>query len=178
MRNEIRERVSKKLAKIWWFVLLRGVLLLLLGLFFVTSPGSTLATLSLLLGAYWFIQGIFSILGIFVKVSDVPWGWLLFEGILGIMAGIFVMNHRMFVPATLVIILAIQALMMGIGNLVQGFQGDGTRAVILGSINILFAIILFGHPLVAASALPVIFGIFAIIGGIALIALTLRIKKL
>jgi len=176
MRNEIRARVRERLAKIWWFVLLRGILMLILGLFFVTSPGSTLATLSLLLGIYWFVQGIFSILGIFIKASDVPWGWLLFEGIIGILAGIFVINNRMFVPTTLVIILAIQALMMGIINLVQGFQGDGSRAIILGSINILFGIILFGHPLVAASILPVIFGILAMVGGIVLIALTLRIR--
>jgi len=172
MRNEIRER----LAKIWWFVLLRGILMLLLGLFFVTSPDSTLATLSLFLGAYWFVQGIVSITGIFVRASGIHWGWLLLDGIIGILAGIFVMNHRMFIPTTLVIVLAIQALMMGIINLVQGFKGDGARAVILGSINILFGIILLGHPLVAAPLLPITFGIFAIAGGIVLIALTLRIR--
>jgi uncharacterized membrane protein HdeD (DUF308 family) len=150
--------------------------MLLLGLFFVTSPDSTLATLSLFLGAYWFVQGIVSITGIFVRASGIHWGWLLLDGIIGILAGIFVMNHRMFIPTTLVIVLAIQALMMGIINLVQGFKGDGARAVILGSINILFGIILLGHPLVAAPLLPITFGIFAIAGGIVLIALTLRIR--
>ena len=176
MRNEIRARIRETLKKIWWFVLLRGILMLLLGLFFVTSPAATLATLSLLLGGYWFIQGISSIVGIFIKASDIAWGWLLLDGIIGILAGIFVMNHRMFVPSTLVIILAIQALLMGAVNLVQGFRGDGARAIILGTLNILFGLLLFGHPLLAASLLPILFGILAIIGGTVLIVLTLRVR--
>lgn len=177
MRDEIRARIREKLEKIWWFVLLRGILMLLLGLFFVTSPAATLAALSLLLGGYWLIQGICSIVGIFVKASDVSSGWLLVDGIIGILAGILVMNHRLFVPTTLVIILAIQALLMGVVNLVQGFRGDGARAIILGSLNIVFGILLFGHPMLAASWLPIILGILAIIGGIVLIALTLRVRR-
>ena len=57
---------------------------------------------------------------------------------------------------------------MGMINLVQGFKGDGTRAVILGIINILFGIILPGRPLVAASVLPIIIGVFGTTGGIVL----------
>jgi uncharacterized membrane protein HdeD (DUF308 family) len=65
---------------------------------------------------------------------------------------------------------------MGIIDLVQGFKGDGARAVILGIINILFGIILLGRPLAAASVLPIIIGVFGIAGGIVLIALSLRIR--
>jgi uncharacterized membrane protein HdeD (DUF308 family) len=61
--------------------------------------------------------------------------------------------------------------------LVQGFKGDGARAVILGIINILFGIILLGRPLVAASVLPIIIGVFAIAGGILLIILAFRIRQ-
>ena len=176
MKNAIREG----LAKIWWLVLLRGILVLLLGLLLVTAPGSTLAALALFVGAYWFVHGIFSIIGIFLGASGIHWGWSLLEGIIGILAGLFVVNHPLFsgmlVPTTLVIVLAIQGIIMGIINLVQGFKGDGARAVILGIINILFGIILLGRPLMAAYLLPILFGIFAIAGGIVLIVLSLRIR--
>jgi hypothetical protein len=49
-----------------------------------------------------------------------------------------------------------QGIIMGMINLVQGFNGDGTRGVSLGIIKILFGIILLGRPLVAASVLPII----------------------
>ena len=45
---------------------------------------------------------------------------------------------------------------MGVINLVQGFKGEGMRAVILGITNILFGIILLGRPLVAPSVPPII----------------------
>lgn len=176
MSNEVREG----LAKIWWLVLLRGILVLLLGVLLVTAPGLALAALVLFLGAYWFVHGIFSIIGIFVGASGTHWGWLLLEGIIGILAGIFVLNHPLLsailIPTTLVIVLGIQGLIMGIINLVQGFKGDGARAVILGIINILFGIILLGRPLVAASLLPIIIGVFGIAGGIVLIVLSFRIR--
>jgi len=177
MSNTIREGISK----IWWLVLLRGILVLLFGLFLVTAPGLALAALVLFLGAYWFVHGIFSIIGIFVGASGIHWGWLLLDGIIGILAGIFVVNHPLLsailIPTTLVIVLAIQGIIMGVINLVQGFKGDGARAVILGIINILFGIILLGRPLVAASVVPIIIGVFAIAGGIVLIILAFRIRQ-
>ena len=176
MGNAIREGLSK----IWWLVLLRGILVLLFGLLLVTAPGLALAALVLFLGAYWFVHGIFSIIGIFVGASGTHWGWLLIEGIIGILAGLFVMNHPLFsaifIPTTLVIVLAIQGIIMGIIDLVEGFKGDGARAVVLGIINILFGIILLGRPLAAAFVLPIVIGIFGIAGGIVLIVLSLRIR--
>lgn len=176
MRNEIRARIRATLTRIWWLILLRGVWMLLLGLFLVLSPAATLAALSLFLGAYWFVQGLCAIAGLFVKASDTFWGWLLLDGVFGVLAGILVMNHRMFVPATLVVLLAIQAFLMGAVDLVQGFRGDGARAILLGGLNILFGILLLGHPLAAASFLSEVLGVFAILGGIALITLTLRAR--
>jgi uncharacterized membrane protein HdeD (DUF308 family) len=178
MLNGLKEGLSK----IWWLVLLRGIIMILFGLLLVTAPGSTMATLALILGAYWFVQGIFSIVGIFVGASCIHWGWALFDGIIGILAGIFVMNHpllsAMLIPTTLIIVLAIQGLVMGFINLAQGFRGDGARAIITGSINILFGIVLLMKPMGAAYLVPIIIGVFGICGGIALIVLSFRIKGL
>jgi len=40
---------------------------------------------------YWFVQGIFVLVGMFLARS--AWGWKLFMGVLGIVAGIVVMRH-------------------------------------------------------------------------------------
>jgi uncharacterized membrane protein HdeD (DUF308 family) len=177
MKNPTGEGFSK----IWWLVLLRGILVFVLGLLFLTEPGMTLAVLVVFLGAYWFVHGIFSIIGIFVGASGRHWGWLLLDGIIGILAGIFVMNHPLFsailIPTTLVVVLAIQGIIMGLINLVRGFKGDGARAVVLGIINLLFGVILLGRPLVAATLLPFIFGVFGMSGGILLVILSFRIRR-
>ena len=42
----------------WWVVLLEGIIALILGIFFLTSPYMTLLVLVTFLGAYWFVSGI------------------------------------------------------------------------------------------------------------------------
>lgn len=177
------EETTGKLCDIWWLVLLRGIVLSLFGLLLVAAPGATLSSLVLFIGIYWFIHGIFSLISIFTGRSSLHWGWLLLDGIIGILAGVFVLNHPLFtaflIPTTLVIILAVFGFVMGFINLLQGIKGDGAGAVILGVINVFFAIFLLSHPAMVAmfaSFLPITIGILGIIGGVWLIIKALGIR--
>ena len=127
------------------------------------------------------IDGIFSIIGILLKNTNTHWGWLLARGILGILAGLVVLNHPLWasilVPTTLVIILGIWGLLMGVISLVQAFQGDGWRAGILGALGIIFGLALIFNPVVGAVTLPWVIGIFGLIGGVMLIFLSFRIRS-
>lgn len=62
---------------------------------------------------------------IFIDSSN--WGWKLFAGILGIVAGIIILQHPLWsvllVPATLVVLLGITGILIGIVKLIQAFQG-------------------------------------------------------
>lgn len=93
----------------WWLVLINGIAALILGILLITNTGATIFILVQFLGIYWLISGIFSIIAIFVDSSS--WGWKLFSGILGIIAGILVLNHSLWsallVPTVLVIIIGI-----------------------------------------------------------------------
>jgi uncharacterized membrane protein HdeD (DUF308 family) len=172
---------SKRLSDIWWLVLLQGIAMLVLGILLLTATGVTLVTIILFVGAYWLVDGIFSIVRIFLKDSDIHWGWLLARGILGILAGILVLRHPLWatvlVPATLVIILGIQGIIMGAISLVQAFKGDGWWAGILGALSVIFGLILLFNPLLGAAVLPVVLGILGIVGGIVLIVLSFRIRS-
>ncbi len=164
------------LSDIWWLVLLRGIVLSLFGVLLLTAPGATLSSLVIFIGIYWFIHGIFSLVGIFVGRSSLHWGLLLLDGMIGILAGVFVLNHPLFtaflIPTTLVIVLAVFGLLMGTINLLQGIKGDGAGAVVLGIINVLFALFLLSHPAMVAmfaSFLPITIGILGIVGGVSLL---------
>ena len=170
------QRVSDK----WWVLLLQGIAVLILGILLITNTAITVTTLVVFLGIYWLIDGIFSLIQIFTKTSDLHWGWLLARGILGILAGMYVVRHPLWasilVPTILIIILAIQGIIMGVIGLIQAFKGDGWGAGILGAINILFGIILLASPLIAVWILPIVLGIFGIIGGIALIIFAFKMR--
>jgi hypothetical protein len=68
----------------------------------------TLVALTTLLGFYWLFQGVLSLVQVFVDRS-IPWIWSLLTGIVGILAGLFVLRHPLIaaltVPTLIVIIL-------------------------------------------------------------------------
>jgi uncharacterized membrane protein HdeD (DUF308 family) len=162
----------------WWVILLQGIALVILGLLLLTSPGATLLILVQFLGLWWLIQGLFQIISIFLDSS--LWGWKLFAGILGIVAGIVMLQHPLWsailVPAIAIIILGIQALIFGVVELVQAFQGGGWGIGLLGALSIIFGIVLLAHPLIGVAVLPFVLGGFGLVGGIAAVvaAFTLR----
>ena len=152
----------------WWLVLLQGIAAVIIGLLLLTNTAATVAFLVLVLGFYWLISGIFAIIGIFIDSTQ--WGWKLFMGILGIIAGIIVIQHPLWstllVPTTVAILIGIFGIIMGIIGLIQAFMGAGWGAGILGVLSILFGILLLANPLISAVALVIVLGVFGIIGGI------------
>src|SRR6266496_3674244 len=63
----------------WWIVLVEGIFALIFGIFLIAEPAITSVFLVTVLGFYWLIRGIFSIIQIFVGGSGIHWGWLLFS---------------------------------------------------------------------------------------------------
>jgi uncharacterized membrane protein HdeD (DUF308 family) len=162
----------------WWLVLLNGIAALILGILLLTSPGSTVLILVQFLGIYWMVGGIFQIIGMFI--DSTAWGWKLFAGIIGILAGISILNHPLISPlilgSTLVIILGVQGIFFGIAGLVAAFKGGGWGAGILSALSIVFGVVLLFNPILGAAALPWVLGIFGIVGGIAGIIAAFRMR--
>lgn len=169
---------SQEMGIPWWLVLIQGIAAVIIGILLLLYPAATLFVLIQFLGIYWMVSGIFGIVSIFIDSS--MWGWKLFAGILGIIAGILILQHPIWsgllVPTVLVFVLGIQGLIIGIVNLIQAFQGGGWGIGILGALSIVFGIILIGSPFVAALALPWVAGIFALVGGIFGIIAAFRLK--
>ena len=165
----------------WWIILVEGIFALIFGIFLITAPGATSVFLVTVLGFYWLIRGIFSIIEIFIGNTGIHWGWLLFMGILGIIAGLVVLHHPLyatvFVGTFLIIFLAVDGLIMGIMGLVRAFMGAGWGTGILGALSVIIAIFLFANLYVAILALPIVLGAFMVVGGIAAIFFSFRVRR-
>jgi uncharacterized membrane protein HdeD (DUF308 family) len=166
-------------SSIWWLILLQGVAGILLGLMLITAPGTTMVALVTFLGFYWLITGVLSLVQMFVDPL-IPWFWSLLNGVLGIVAGILVLRHPMLaaltVPTLIVIVLGIEALIMGGVNLIVGVKGGGIASFILGVVNILIGLLLLSSPTSAALAVPLVFGIILLVQGAVLAILAFRVK--
>ncbi len=162
----------------WWLTLINGISLIILGILLLMNPVGSTFFLVQFLGIYWLVSGLFSLVGIFVNPH--LWGWKLFSGILGVIAGVMILQHPIWagvlVPTTLVIVLAIQGIIVGIVGLILAFQGAGLGSGILGAVSIIFGVILLGQPLLAALALPMVLGSFAVVGGVVTLVHSFRIR--
>jgi uncharacterized membrane protein HdeD (DUF308 family) len=131
-----------------------------------------------LLGVYWLIAGILRIVLIFQDKA--MWGWKLFSGLLGILAGILVIRHPLWssfiVTSALVIIFGIVGVIMGVIGIVQAFKGAGWGAGILGVVSILIGLALLANVWLFTLALPWVLGILSIVGGIIAIFAALKSK--
>jgi len=165
----------------WWLLLLSGCLTILIGILLLTNPARTAIALVWALGLYWLVQGTFTLIGMFIDHS--AWGWKLFIGILGILAGIFVMRHPIAsaaeLPMLLILLLGIQGVVTGFVSLLMGFKGGGWGALILGIISIIFGVILIVN--FASLGTVVVFfwvvAIFALVSGLTQIVHALQQRK-
>jgi uncharacterized membrane protein HdeD (DUF308 family) len=166
-------------SNIWWLFLLQGIAGVLLGLMLITAPGETLVALVTFLGFYWLITGVLSLVQVFVDRS-VPWIWSLLSGLLGIAAGIIVLKHPLLaaltVPTLIVIILGVEAFIMGGVQIIAGFKGGGIGSFILAGVNILIGLLLLSSSATAAIAVPLVFGMILLVQGVAHIIWAFRVR--
>ena len=160
----------------WWAVLIQGLFAILIGILLLAYPGATALVVVQFVGIYWLVTGIFSLVGIFMDRS--MWGWKLFAGVIGILAGFAIMRHPLWstfmVPTVMVISMGIAGLFIGVASLIAAFRGGGWAAGILGALSILFGLLLLVSPFATALALPLVYGILGIAGGIAAIFAAFR----
>jgi uncharacterized membrane protein HdeD (DUF308 family) len=166
-------------SDIWWVFLLQGFAGIIIGLMLITEPGATLVALTTVLGFYWLITGVLALVQVFVDRAT-PWIWSLLAGLVGILAGLFVLRHPLVaaltVPTVVVIILGIQGLVIGAVQIIGGFKGGGIGPFILGAINVLVGILLLGSPVAAALAVSLVFGVLLLISGAGLMILAFRVR--
>jgi uncharacterized membrane protein HdeD (DUF308 family) len=164
-------------------VVLRGVLLLLLGIAALRWPGATLAVLVLWIGAGFLVNGVFALVAALAGRDVEGRGYLVLEGALGVLAGLVTLMNPGITGIVLLWLLAGWAILSGI---IQVAAAIRFRRVIRGELflgiagvlAILFGVLLVARPAAGLVALAFLLGWFAIFYGVVLIALGLRLRRL
>ena len=168
-----------KVTTPWWLFLIEGIAAIILGLLLMTNPGITIVVLIQFLGIWWLVTGILDIVSIFIDSTG--WGWKLFKGIIGILAGIVILQHPILasigVTQIVVILLGFFGLVQGTMGIIGAFQGGGWVSAVLGVISILFGFLLLFNQLAAGIGLWLVFGILALVGGAVAVWQSFQIKK-
>lgn len=168
------------------FIQIKGIILVLTGIVLLVFPTATLTTLIFIMGVYWLIDGISTIVAsVQRRKFDSSWGWGLFTGILGALAGAVVLSKPMLsavlTTSFLMWFLGIAAIIYGISSLITGFKlpKSTTRSSMTwgGVFSILFGFILVSSPYMSAITIVYFIGITAIIGGISILYVGSKMKN-
>lgn len=168
-----------EMAKKWWVLLLRGILLLVIGILSFTNPLVWIT----FAGAYMLIDGIGLLWAGFGPQPTGQSRWpLLLVGILGIIAGLIVLINPVIGGLSLIWVIGAWAIITGILEIVSAIalrqEIDNEWWLILtGVLAIIFGILVFQNPLAGAFAIQTIFGAFAVVAGIFSIALAFRVRS-
>jgi uncharacterized membrane protein HdeD (DUF308 family) len=171
------------LARNWWALAVRGGVAIVFGLIALFLPGLTLAALVLLFGAYSLVDGVFGVAAA-VRAAEAQhrWGWLLVEGIAGILTGIITFLWPAITAFVLLYLIAVWALVTGVLEVVAGLHLRGHLAnewmLVLGGIaSIVFGVLLILQPLAGALALAWLIGLYALVFGLLMLMLAFRIRR-
>src|SRR5437763_14692846 len=113
--------------------LVRGIAAVLFGILTFVWPGLTLSVLVLVFGVFAVISGITAVAAALRNRGEQGWGLLLFEGILGILAGVVALVWPNITALAFLYLLAAWAIITGIMELVAplAFPMRGGRAALL-----------------------------------------------
>ena len=171
------------LRKYWWTILLRGIIAVLFGIAAFVWPGITIVFLISLFGAYALLDGIISVvIGIAQYGENERWWGILLQGICGIAVGLMTFLWPHVTGLILLYFIAGWSILTGLFQIVAAIR---LRKVMSGEwllglsgvISVLFGITLFVYPAAGALAVIWMIGIFAILNGLLLIFLSLRLKS-
>ena len=172
------------LTRNWWLLLVRGIVSVIFGVLAFIWPGITVLALTLLYGAYAFLDGALCLTAAVTGSNDksTSTGWLLFVGILGVAVGVLTFAWPGLSAFTLVTLIGAWALMIGIFEIVGAIRlrkeiEDEWLLILSGAISVLFGLAILFAPGAGALALVWVIGAYAIAAGVLMAGFALRLRR-
>lgn len=169
-------------ARYWWLMVLRGVFAVLFGIVAWAWPGVTLLVLVTIWGAYALADGVLSLIAAFRwRDSGRPLWALVLTGLAGIAAGILTFVSPAITGIVLLMFIAAWAIVIGVLQIVTAIRirkeiDNEWWLVLAGAASVIFGVLMIASPGAGALAVLWIISLYAVIFGVFLIFLGLRLK--
>lgn len=169
---------------IWWMLLLRGIALLLFGIFALVWPGLTLAVLVVLFAVYIFVSGIINIVASIGHIgSRRAWFLSLILGIIEVGAGVFVVKNPGITVAAFIVTIGVIFIIQGAIAIIAAFsdtQDPGARflEVAVGILGIIAGFVILRYPITGTLTFVWVIGAYGIIAGALNIASALNLRDM
>jgi uncharacterized membrane protein HdeD (DUF308 family) len=182
----VRQFAANAVRSLWWYFLLRGLLVLGVGIYVLVNPGISAVALAQVLGLLALVDGFLAVVaGIMGRTPSRL--AMIGRGVLLALLGIFVFAHPAFVTGvaitTVLYLVALFVIASGvleiIGAIRDKSEPDGEGSSLLGGVlSVAFGILLVFAPISFGLLMVRILSIAAILIGVILLFLAFKFRKL
>jgi uncharacterized membrane protein HdeD (DUF308 family) len=170
------------LIRHWWMLTVRGAFAVILGFMAMIWPGITLLALAVVFGAYALVDGLFAGIGA-IRAPSGTRTMLVVEAIIGIVFGLVTLLWPGITVLAITLLVGFWAIVSGITEIATAISlrreiSDEWMYVAFGAVSVLFGLLVAIWPVSGALAVAWLIGVCAVIYGVFLIAVSLRLRTL
>ncbi|MFH1220237.1 MAG: DUF308 domain-containing protein [Candidatus Eisenbacteria bacterium] len=175
--------MSTLFQRTWWSLLIKGLAALVFGLLAIAAPTALLKAVITIFGIFVLVVGIVATVGAAMHRKESKMWMLVFvPGLVGIIIGIISIVAPSAIAVIFVYLIAIWALVIGIGELYGAFKLRKDIAgewvpIVTGALAVLLGLILLIKPMAAGKAFMLLVGFFFLVMGLLWLLLAFRARK-
>ncbi|MCA9324656.1 DUF308 domain-containing protein [Candidatus Saccharibacteria bacterium] len=168
----------------WWALTFRGIAAVLFGIAAVFWPGITLLTLLYIFSAWVLVDGVIRIVNGVGRIGKNQLGFLtMVVGLVQLGVGVYLLRHPAVSFATLILLIGFTLIISGVAEFVASLSSDDsstgkTLTAIVGVAAVLAGILMLFQPAKSGVAFVWILGLYALITGPLLIAMSMDVRKM
>lgn len=176
---------AKTPAKHWYLLLILGAIFVIMGIWILRTPVSSLIALTIFFAVTFLVSGIFETIYAIAnrKITD-NWGWNLAGGVIDLLIGIILIANPglsivflLFYVGFALVFRAIMTIGWAMQLNKQGFRNWGW-VLAAGILGLLFSFLVLWNPAITGFVLVIYLAVAFIMVGIAQIVLSFRLKRL
>lgn len=174
--------IAQGLTNRWWTFVVRGVVALALAIFAFSAPSTMAAVLVYVVGAFFIVSGVVALYAGISLTGVGHWWLLILTGIAQAFLGIVMLAEPGAGPLALAYLVAIWAFstgLMEIGSAIalRNAIKDDFWWILLGAITLAFGVYVVIRPDLGILALVYGIAIYAVLAGVSLIGLGVRVRN-
>jgi uncharacterized membrane protein HdeD (DUF308 family) len=153
----------------WQTLLVVGFTTLILGLIVSFHPTGSLNVIAVLLGVLMIVSGLFHLIRMF-RSAESHRVWLGISGLLLVVLGVVLIRHLHLTLAIIALLIGIGWIVQGLSLLAVGFSGDVREGrgwwIFFGIVSLIGGIVVAAVPVSSLTVLAVLVGIWFIVQGL------------
>ena len=165
------ETTADPLKSLWWLLIIFGVIVFGVGVFFLVSPHETLETFTVIVGILLLFDGVLAIIASIVGRGEGR-GLLAVIGVLSAIAGLVLIKKPFDTLVVFTLVFGIWLVVAGVVRFVSAFSEAEGRggSIAIAVVDVIAGIVILSWPELGLTTLAVIIGIVLILRGILWIA--------